>query len=367
MSVKNPQLAGFLLTQNRSNYLNGEGSTAWLYDCPHKLSPLYIADKCYDRIPVHYLETVKYVDPITRQTFDYATPIACENNPQNTIALDLDSDQYYLLTPEPIKQDPPRLFQPTQIKTAISPNTFSAQDAGIYSSKELSHFWSRVLFAKHSDTTIELLGKAITYDFINDNTGSQSPYFKTKHYSNPYGKLRYGFEDRVLNLLPFLAPGWFAAAFIEQFGKINFFLTQCGIYFSLYLFLRTVATFFMQIFRAFNIKTILKTNITVASALAHGFFGLITPQIANSQHKSINQIDNSFSDNDDNSHSYPLSLPQKKPIKFNVHSSNYLPLNTTITQNPLSQQPNTTTSLNTLPPPPEYQSSTSFFFPVLKI
>ena len=31
LSVQNPQLAGFLLTGNRSN----EGFTAWLYDCPH--------------------------------------------------------------------------------------------------------------------------------------------------------------------------------------------------------------------------------------------------------------------------------------------------------------------------------------------
>ena len=35
MSVKNPQLAGFLLTVNRSNFFYVEGSTAWLYDCPH--------------------------------------------------------------------------------------------------------------------------------------------------------------------------------------------------------------------------------------------------------------------------------------------------------------------------------------------
>ena len=35
MSVKNPQLAGFLLTGNRCNFLYVEGSTAWLYDCPH--------------------------------------------------------------------------------------------------------------------------------------------------------------------------------------------------------------------------------------------------------------------------------------------------------------------------------------------
>ena len=38
------QLAGFLLTGNRSNFLYVEGSTAWLYDCPHFLFPLYKAD-----------------------------------------------------------------------------------------------------------------------------------------------------------------------------------------------------------------------------------------------------------------------------------------------------------------------------------
>ena len=58
MSVKNPQLAGFLSTQNRSNFLYVESSTAWIYECPHHLSPLYIAEQCYDKIPVNYLDTV---------------------------------------------------------------------------------------------------------------------------------------------------------------------------------------------------------------------------------------------------------------------------------------------------------------------
>ena len=48
MSVQNPQLAGFLLTGNRSNFLYVEGSTAWLYDFPHFLSPLYKAGRCFD-------------------------------------------------------------------------------------------------------------------------------------------------------------------------------------------------------------------------------------------------------------------------------------------------------------------------------
>ena len=83
MSVQNPQLAGFLLTGNPSNFLQVEGSTAWLFYCPHFLSPLYKTDRCFDRIPIHYKDTLMYVDLITRQPYDYATHIPCDNNPRN--------------------------------------------------------------------------------------------------------------------------------------------------------------------------------------------------------------------------------------------------------------------------------------------
>ena len=101
MSVQNPQLAGFLLTVNQSNFLYVEGSTAWLYDCPHLLSPLYKTDRCFDTVLIHYKDTLMYVDPITRQTYDYATHIPCDNNPQNIIELDLDADDqdFYILRP----------------------------------------------------------------------------------------------------------------------------------------------------------------------------------------------------------------------------------------------------------------------------
>ena len=118
MSVQNPQLAGFLLTGNRSNFLYVEGSTAWLYDCPHFLPPLYIADLCFDRIPIHFKDTLMYVDPNTRQTYDYATPTTCDNNPNNINELDPDSDDqdFYIFSPEPNKRKPPLMFTSSQIK-----------------------------------------------------------------------------------------------------------------------------------------------------------------------------------------------------------------------------------------------------------
>ena len=50
-----------------------------------------------------------YVDPITRQIYDYATPITCDNHPRNLIELDPDSDDqdFYILGPEPIKRKAP--------------------------------------------------------------------------------------------------------------------------------------------------------------------------------------------------------------------------------------------------------------------
>ena len=233
MSVQNPQLAGFLLTRNRSNFLYVEVFTAWRYDCPHFLSPLYKADRCFDRIPIHFKDTLMYVDPITRQTYDNATPSTCDNNPRNIIELDPDTDDqdFYILGPEPIKRKPPLMFTPSQTKTTIRPNTFTAQDAGIYSNAEPDQFWNRILFSKHSDSTHHLLGKALSYSLISSNTpeyDADSPHGT----GNLYKTLRIGLHDKLLNLTPLFTPTWFSDAFVALFGYPCYIFTQCGIYFS---------------------------------------------------------------------------------------------------------------------------------------
>ena len=163
-----------------------------------------------------------YVDPITRQTFNYVTPIECGNNSQNIIELDPDSDDedFYLLIPEPLKREAPQMFKPTQVKTTITPNTFTAQDAGIYSNAELDQFWNRVLVAKHSDTTLQLLGKSLSYDFITVHNERHS-----HSGSNPYNHLGIGIHDHLLNLLPLFNPDWLSQAFINFFGYPCYVLT----------------------------------------------------------------------------------------------------------------------------------------------
>ena len=99
-----------------------------------------------------------------------------------------------MLTPDPLKREPPQIIKPTQIKTTITPTTFTAQDAGIYSTAELDQFWNRVKFAKHSDTTLQLLGKSSSYDFITVHNEQHSHTG-----SNPDNHLRIGLHDHLLN------------------------------------------------------------------------------------------------------------------------------------------------------------------------
>ena len=42
-------------------------------------------------------------------------------------------------------------------KTTKQPNTFTAQDAGICSNAQ--NFWNRIIFPKHTYTTLQILGK----------------------------------------------------------------------------------------------------------------------------------------------------------------------------------------------------------------
>ena len=70
---------------------------------------------------------------IIQQTYDNGTPIAYDNISKNIIELDPDTNDqdFYILGPEPIKRKPPLIFTPSQIRTTLRPNTFTAQDAGI--------------------------------------------------------------------------------------------------------------------------------------------------------------------------------------------------------------------------------------------
>ena len=111
LSVENPRRAGYILTGNRSMFLQTDGSLAWLYSCPQVRSPLHTLNQCYDKIPILYKGQIQFVDPITRQTLPDALPQNCSDPIKNIFQMDVDQkDSCYSLTPEITHSDRPAVF-----------------------------------------------------------------------------------------------------------------------------------------------------------------------------------------------------------------------------------------------------------------
>ena len=75
------------------------------------------------------------------------------------------------------------MFTPYPIKFTVRPNTFTAQDDGINTYAGLDHFSNRIIFSKHSDTTVQLLG-----NFISSDTSNYDVFPPDDH--NPYSTIR---------------------------------------------------------------------------------------------------------------------------------------------------------------------------------
>ena len=62
---------------------------------------------------------------------------------------------------------------------------------------ELHQFWNGILFSLQSDTTLQLLGEALSYAFFSSNIPD---YAAHSPHDNPYSMLRIGLHDKLLNL-----------------------------------------------------------------------------------------------------------------------------------------------------------------------
>ena len=209
-----------------------------------------------------------YIDPISRPTFNFATPISCDNNPNNVIALDPDTDEHYVPTHKPVLRATPMLFKPKHFQHAISPNTRSWNIIQ-YWNKEF--FESCFFFAKHSHITLKFLEKAFSYDCLATSeqhpTCFGSPPNRNRFY--PYNVLRVGLH--FSNIAALFAPDWFADAFIALLGFPCYVLTQCRIYFSNFLFVKNAFPVLVKLQKSISIKFRLLQLITIMSSPTQAF------------------------------------------------------------------------------------------------
>ena len=160
----NDQLAGYLLTGNHSNFLETVkgGSTAWLYSCDKRKSPLRVMNVCYNRIPIDYQGVLQFVDPISRQTFPEADIIPCGSSLENLFHMDLDDPKsWFTLEPGPRFHHEPKYFEPNLIQPITKFDTYSTTKAGLYSPQQINKFWEKIVSQKRGENILQYLSQEL--------------------------------------------------------------------------------------------------------------------------------------------------------------------------------------------------------------
>ena len=160
LAHENARLAGYMLIDSRSMFLETDGNVAWVYHCPKVPLPLHTMDQSYDKIPILYRGQIQFVDPITRQTYPHATTQNCSDRIKNLFQLDMDQeDSWYTLRSGIVHQDKPAIFGPQDINPVASHTFIGSQNADIYTRNELKGFWDSILIKAASRTALKKFKK----------------------------------------------------------------------------------------------------------------------------------------------------------------------------------------------------------------
>ena len=126
-SVQKLPFAGYVLSENCSNLLYVDSSTAWLSECLLNLPSPTVADRKFHLFLFYYQDTARYIDPKTRQNFDYASAITEDIKLRKFITFELDIDEGKVIKPKHVLSATLTIVELKQIQSAKNRRNFPAR------------------------------------------------------------------------------------------------------------------------------------------------------------------------------------------------------------------------------------------------
>ena len=261
LAMQDPTMAGYLLTGKRNQFLKMEGSIAWLYECKNAISPLRIMENvCYDKIPIEIYGKLKFVDPISRQTFPFANEIACLHSEENIFSLDPDDpDQWIMMSPRPIKQNAPKYFPPRN--EAFQ----SITDTQEFSENYFDNFWSKIVSTKMSEKILEQFTKSFLLPQGNDNN---SLIAKNWQQINIDGHRTNIYLDQ------YISPTFIQGQFTSLFGWIIPIVTQLGGLYAFLMLTRLTFKMIQSVITTFEIHQMTGITFSFGKSILAGTFNI---------------------------------------------------------------------------------------------
>ena len=126
--------------------------------------------------------------------------------------------------------------------TLVASHTYTgSQDARMYTRNELKGFWNSILINAASRTVLKTFSQnLIVYTTAQEGTDGS-------HYYNPQTGF---FVDKMIS------PGYFKGQFLDTFGPVVYILEHCGIFFSVFLFIKLIIDVEVMIVRYMEIDKI---------------------------------------------------------------------------------------------------------------
>ena len=179
LDLENPRFVGYMLTDNRSMFLETDGSVAWFRHCPNVHSPLHTKNPCYDKLPIFHRGQIQFFDPTIRQTYHHAAAQNCSDRIKNLSQLDIDQDSSsYTLTPGFVRQDKPAIFRPQDVKPVVSHSFAGSQNADMHTRNELEGFWDSILINAASRAALEKFSEKLNV-YTTDRKATDGSHYYT--------------------------------------------------------------------------------------------------------------------------------------------------------------------------------------------
>ena len=270
LALENPRLAGYMLTGNRSMFLETDGSLAWLYHFPMIHSPLHTMNQCHDKIPILYEGEIRFVDPITRQTYPDAVPQKCSDGIKNLFQLDMDQeDSWYTLTPGIVHQDKPAIFGPKKPTPMTAQSLIGSQDAGMYTRNELRRFWDNILINAASRTALKKF--------------SQNPIIYSIPQEGQDG-FNYYTPGTEIYVDKMISPDFLKDRFMDTFGPVAYVPEHCGIYFSVFLFFKLIIDVVVMVIRHLELSKMTGASLGFGKTLLSASYNIFLTSVLTSMY-----------------------------------------------------------------------------------
>lgn len=266
LAVQNAQLAGYLLTGKRSNYVTTDGAIAYLYTCTERRSPFIEQKTCYDRIPISYMEETWFVDPITRHTHKDATETDCNDQSKNYFHMDLqEPESWDKVQPWLSPAEQPLHFEPKKTGYITPYNQqASAINAGLYNKEKMGKFWRRIQSKNFEEAQM--------IKFKQTLAGTHMTAQQIKAHTERIQKGGFFSGQGPIYLDNFISPTFFVNAFKSTFGKAQYRVEKCGIYFGVFMLTAFGCNMVFNFIRTFEIRRITKNTMGFSKLILGSIF-----------------------------------------------------------------------------------------------